>query len=285
MKRHATGFFLLAALLILTAALATAQDRSQAASSETTPRAYLPLLRAERDLKGTFDMANFIVGSGGLYEVWQYIASQNRESQARHQTQFKGQRFYHTKGNELYAEWEELWLDADYVYRGTDTSPGSGLYYTLRDAGQYGSKWSPRHWNVGDIFERNPMVTFYYKSNCAVNANFPQRTWLKFVAYYPQFTFDAGGPDDITVYEVIELAWLLVKDGQPEERYFYARDFGLVGWANNHGDFSRISEIHAPGARPDNAAEVIPCLDTGDSAVPDVLIWPVRPYEPPYRAK
>ncbi|MGD8854745.1 MAG: hypothetical protein PVG33_00265 [Chloroflexota bacterium] len=282
MKRPVLALVLLSSLLLMTAALAAGQAPAPAGSDAVTPRAYLPLVIGDQDV---YDMADFIVGDGRLYEVWQYIASAGSETQARHQTQFEPGRFFHTKGNELYAQWEELWMDDDYVYRGTDTSPGADLYYTLRDDGQYGSKWSPRHWRVGDIFERYPWVTFYTKGNCAVDYDFPQRTWLKFVAYYPAYTFDTGGPDPITVDQVVELAWLLTKDGQPEERYFYARDFGLVGWANNSGDFSRVSEVHAPGARPDNTRELIPCLDTGPRPVPDQALFPPRPYQPPYRAK
>lgn len=285
MKRHALTLALLSALLLMTVALAAGQEPAPAGSTAYTPRAYLPWIVGGPT--EVIDMADFIVGDGRLYEVWQYIASSGNETQARHQTQFEFQpdRFFHTKGNEFYAQWEELWLDNQFVYRGTDTSPGGDLYYTLRDGGQYGSRWSPRYWRVGDVFERNPWVTFYTKGNCAVNAEFPQRTWLKLVAYYPTYTFDAGGPDPITVDQVIELAWLLTQDGQPEERYFYARDFGLVGWANNHGDFSRISEEHAPNARPDNTRELIPCLDYGPRPVPDLPLWPPRPYQPPYRAK
>jgi hypothetical protein len=282
MKRALPLLGLLLALSSVTISLAAGRQPGPAARSEVAPRAYIPLLRFDLD---AFDMADFIVGDGRLYEIWQYIASSGGETQARHQTQFEEQRFYHTKGNDILAQWEELWLDDDYVYRGTDTSPGADLYYTLREDGQYGSRWSPRYWRIGDVFERNAWVTFYTKGNCVANYEFPQRTFLRFVAYYPEYTFDAGGPDPISVEEVIELTWLLVEDGQPEERYFYARDFGLVGWANNAGDFSRVSEIHDPGARPDNTREVIHCLDTGARPLPDLPIWPARPFEPPYRAK
>jgi hypothetical protein len=269
---------LLIAWLLATAALVSGQGPSAAATVAAAPRAFLPFLSVD---KGPFDMADFIVGDGRLYEVWQYIASTKSETQARHQTQFEAERFYHTKGNELHAEWEELWMDDQFVYRGTDTSPGGGLYYTLRDNGQYGSKWSPRYWRVGDVFERDPWVTFYDKSNCAVNAEFPQRTWLRFSAYYPQLTLGSG----IVVQQAVAFDWLLAPDGEPVERYYYARDFGLVGWEDNQGDFSYVSEVHDPGARPDNTREVIGCLDTGPRTQPDQPLWPLRPYLAPYRAK
>lgn len=274
MKRPIVPVLVLVIPLLVAVTLVAGDQASSAAAVESEPVAYLPLVRLDRN-SSVFDMAEFIVGDGRLYEVWH-----SNDSQARHQTQFEGQRFYHTKGIPT-AEWEELWMDEKFVYRGTDTSPGDGLYYTLRDGGQYGSRWSPRYWKVGDIFERYPYVTFYQKSDCAIDAEFPQQTWLRFEAYYPTYTLGSG----ITIREVIVLDWLLSPDGQPAERYFYARDFGLVAWQNSHGDFSYVSEIHPPGSRPDNVREVIACLDNGDRAVPDQPILPLRPYEPPYRAK
>ncbi len=283
MKRITPIIVVIFGILAFAAASTTYTGSLEAEHSpELSPRSYLPLISNETDL---FDMADYIVGDGRLYEVWQWIASENKSTQARHQTQFDGPRFYHTKGIPT-AEWEELWMDDEFVYRGTDTSPGGERYYTLREGGRYGSRWSPRHWRVGDVYERSPQVTFYGKSNCDAIFDFAQRSWLKFVAYYPEYTFDTGHPDPITVRGVIELAWLLIEDGQPEERYFYARDFGLVGWANNNGDFSRISEIHqSDSGLPNNTREVISCLNTGDRPIPDQPIFPPRPYEPPYRAK
>ena len=165
--------------------------------------------------------------------------------------------------------------------RGTDTSPGGGLYYTLRDNGEYGSKWSPRHWNVGDIYERNPWVTFYRKSDCQKTLEGGQRTWLKFEAYHSEYTFDS----DITVQDVIVLAWLTTLGNPPEERYFYSGDFGLVGWENAKGDYSHVSEVHGPGTRPDNVREVIHCLDMGDLPAPALPDYTPFPLDPPYRAK
>jgi hypothetical protein len=45
------------------------------------------------------------------------------------QTQQDGARFYQTKNSER----EEMWADDRFIYRGTDTSPGSGNFYTLMD--------------------------------------------------------------------------------------------------------------------------------------------------------
>ncbi len=242
-------------------------------------QAYLPVTIGLVDLEAPIDIAPYLTGSGTLYEV-----RHSQGSQARHQTQFVGDRYYHTKGNEVSAEWEELWNSAENVYRGTDTSPGGGNYYTLFDKeGEVGSKWAPRYWRVGEIYERNPYVVFYNKSNCNVVASGYQRSWLKFVALHDSFTFDTG----VTVNDVIQLAWLLSPDGEPEENYFYSAEFGLVGWGSRDRGYSAISEIHGPGDRPDNNRETIKCLSQLDSL--DELAEEVElnqgPLPPGYRAK
>ncbi|MBX3058588.1 MAG: hypothetical protein KF770_19155 [Anaerolineae bacterium] len=200
-----------------------------------------------------YDMVQFMNGDGILYEV-----QHSGGSQARHQTQEENPVFFHTKGNEFSAEWEELWYTSQFIYRGTDTSPGNGLYYTLRDGGLYGSRWAPRYWRVGDVYERNPTVLFFRKSDCELVLGGTQRSWLLFEAYHPTYTFASG----LELSHVVQLAWLLTPNGQPEERYYYAIGYGLVGWSSRTHGFSYISEIHAPGQRPDNNREVIPCLDT-----------------------
>ncbi len=218
---------------------------------------YLPLvLNAPANVSDSgYDMVQFMAGARGvalLYEV-----QHSSGPQARHQTQIEPTRFYHTKGNEISAEWEELWYDDTFIWRGTDTSPGNNQYYTLRSGKQYGSAWSPRYWNVGDIFERDPVVTFYDKNNCIPRSSGLQRTWLKFEAYYPSYSFSSG----ITLDNVVQLAWLLSPTAAPLERYFYAQGYGLVGWWSNDRGMSYISEIHAPGQRLDNRRENIPCLN------------------------
>ena len=112
---------------------------------------------------------------------------------------------------------------------------------------------------MGDLFARNPQVTFYWKSDCSASHSDFQASWLRFDAYHLTYTF----PSNITLAHVIELSWLPSPTSQPIETYFYAVNYGLVGWRSNNGDFSYISEIHEPGTRPDNTREVIPCLNSG----------------------
>jgi hypothetical protein len=227
------------------------------------------------------DMVDYLAGPVGnmlLYEV-----QHSNGPQTRHQTQVTFDRFFHTKG-EIIGEWEELWYDDDYIYRGTDTSPGAGRYYTLRQDGYYGSPWAPRYWRVGEEFLRDPLVTFYNKSDCQPREQGQQTTWLRFDAYYPSYTFASG----ITLNDVVQFSWLLnqVVDGKnvpvepPIEQYFYARGYGLVGWDGGTSFFySYISEIHQPFTRPDNPREEISCLSTTgytpaeNKLLPSPFLW------------
>ena len=130
------------------------------------------------------------------------------------------------------------------------------------------------------MFERRPFVVFFRKSNCTVVEDGFQPSWLRFEAYYPAYTFQSG----ITLRNVVELTWLLEKDGEPIESYFYAEGYGLVGWGSADRGFSYVSWLHEPGQRPDNKREVIGCLSRSGQlprgVVPDDKLLP-----PGYRAK
>lgn len=223
-----------------------------------------------------YDMTRFMVGDGRLYEV-----QHSGGSQARHQTQIKDGRFYFTKGNEIKAEWEELWASNNFIFRGTDTSPGNNQYYTLYENDVTGSAWSPRFWNVGDLFERNPYVVFYQKADCRIVASGFQHSWLRFEAFYPAYTFQSG----IRLTNVIELSWLLQPDGEPIESYFFAESFGLVGWGSSDRGYSYVSELHGPGQRPDNKREVISCLDSSPGRLRYSQELNFGPLPPGFRAK
>jgi hypothetical protein len=238
--------------------------------------AYLPVVAGDPPAP-VYDMLHFMAdGGGGLYEV-----RHSSGSQARHQTQFAGARFFHTKGNEIKAEWEELWGTEQTIYRGTDTSPGNGQYYTLYENDVAGSAWSPRYWREGDLYERNPYVVFYRKSDCGVVASGFQRSWLRFEAYHPTYTFGSG----IKLNEVVELTWLLDPNGPPIESYFYAAGYGLVGWGSSDRGYSYVNEIHAPGQRPNNTREAISCLNRAGDRLQFRPELNFGPLPPGFRAK
>lgn len=227
--------------------------------------AYLPVVFG-KTLAPQYDLSRYLTGDGRLYEV---KFTGDFETQARHQTQFSGNRFYHTKGNEVKAEWEELWDDPGYIYRGTDTSPGDERYYTLYESideyinGNPGSRWAERHMSVGELYFRRPYVVFFNKSDCSlVVGGYWDPSWLKFQAIHESYTFDTG----FTLDNVVELAWMPGNEQGPtqpvDERYFYAEGYGLVGWKkSSNGWQSAISEEHAPGDREDNLREEISCLN------------------------
>jgi hypothetical protein len=175
--------------------------------------------------------------------------------------------WYFTKSNGQQAEYEEMFADQEYIYRGVDTSMGDGLYYRLygrTDLGDYSDSlepWCPRFWAPGDIFERHPYVDVRRKSDCGhvPERSGYQQTWLRFAEAFPELWTPAG-----VIRDVIVLEWITqLEDGdRPEvvaERYWYARGLGLVAWAGEQGS-SVVVEIHEAGTRPDNVRETIPCL-------------------------
>lgn len=195
------------------------------------------------------DLLPYICGDGRLYEV-----RNAQGGQERFQSQAIGNIFYQTKN----SQWEMLGFDEDHIYRYIDTSPGGGRFYELSENGQPGSHWIPRFWRPGESYTRSRRVQFYRKNDCAPlpeNSGNVTDT-MRFVKRFASYTFRTG----IVLQDVIKLEW--VNGG---ELYYYARGYGLCAWERLHQDpntpqWSAISEIHAPGARPSNEREKIDCL-------------------------
>lgn len=229
---------------------------------------HIPIITTP-DTRPIYDMLHYLGGDGTLYEMTLKDTDGNQHT-ARHQTQWASgtgdYHWYHTKGSEVHAEWEEFYADQDWIYRSVDTSPGNGQYYTLIDDGQWRpprSRWCPRFWSPGDVYERRPYVDVRRKSDCWAIASQSgyHRTWLRFAEYHNRYEVAPG----MLFAGVVELHWLLHNPAeQPDqkyhERYWYARNFGLVQWTGELG-YSHATEIHAPGTRPDNKREMIPCLE------------------------
>lgn len=221
-----------------------------------TPKPEMPAPVAPVPLTG-LDMSEYLWGDGRVHVLAYNIGL--RQGHQRLTTVERNGRFYQVKD----SEYEELWADATAVYRGVDTSPGGGKYYIQRrDALTYGAAWCPRNWKVGAVYERNPLVSFYYKADCRKAAEPKEgyhRTWLRFAARHATWT-SAGG---VTLADVVELHWLTERLGRPAETYFYARRSGsqpggLVGWRSSSGDASWI----VPGGEGQEppVMEVIGCL-------------------------
>ena len=218
-----------------------------------------------------FDMLPYLRGDGRLYEMKHIFDMPNGPmvGQQRMQTQHEGGRFYQTKN----SEWEELWADERFIYRGTDTSPGSGNFYTLMDGDRYGTAWIPRHMAVGQTYRRSVTVVSRRKGNCMMNSHLSGRhvTWIRLEALHDTLTLPdvEGRPGrGLTMRDVAVLAACSEIDGRPDtepfERYYYAKELGLVMWQGidvDHKGVSFLVQLHNPGDRPDNVRERIPCLE------------------------
>ena len=193
-------------------------------------------------LVGTaIDTLPYLQGDGRIYGMTVHWQGQVHYQQM--QTQVDGGRFYLVKN----SEWEELWADGSHVYRGADTSPGNGKYYVqYADTLTYGAKWCPRYWQVGALYERNPLVVWREKATGREISRGNHRTWLKFVARHAEYK---PVPEAVPFSDVIEFTWLTKLDAAPTEFYFYARGVGLVGWSSATGDRSFVSAVYAPGER------------------------------------
>ena len=193
------------------------------------------------------DLLPYVKGDGRLYEV-----RHSSGGQERFQTQAKsGGVFWQTKN----GQYEELAADDTYIWRGLDISPGPApsyaerpgvlRYYTAKEAGKERARWCKRIMAVGETFTGpGHHVQFFYRDNCQPSAansgNATNKT--KLVAKHASKTWNG-----ITVNDVIEMT-------NGTETWFFARGFGLVAWSSTWGN-SAISEIHAPGARPDNVVD------------------------------
>jgi hypothetical protein len=213
---------------------------------------YLDALVDVVDPAGKYDMLDYMQGDGRVYDLhfdWHGGGSQ------RIQTQEEGGRFYHVK----WQQWEELWADDNFVYRGTDTSPGNNEVYTLYENGQYGSPWIARKMAIGVPFLRSPLVVFRNKSN---GSEVPGKkgthvTWIKLEAVHSKFKFSSG----FELANVAVLVWLPDVGGKPGtqvlERYYYAKKHGLVAFEGELGK-SVITNAFKLGEAPGLEREVLP---------------------------
>lgn len=211
-----------------------------------------------------FDLLPYMKGDSRLYEMKHFF--HNGTGQQRVQTQVAGNKFYHVKNQ----EWEELWSDNNFIYRGTDTSPGSGNFYRLSENGKHGSRWIPRHMAIGQQFRRRPLVTLQRKDNCQKidNGSGFHETWIKLEQVLDELVLpDVQNRDrrGMRVRNVIVLAGMHAAGAGPGavfERYYYAQKYGLVMWEGvdtGHNGRSFMVEEHKPGDRPNNNREGLRC--------------------------
>lgn len=186
---------------------------------------------------GLVDLLAYMRGDGRIYDVaFTFPGNTFPSGIERMQTQVDGRRFFHVKGgvNAAAYNWEELWSDHEFIYRGTDISPNETELYQESENGTYGARWCPRFVRAGARFLAQPLTTFRNKSdgsNVAHKAPYIFPRWIEVKAIHPNYTFESG----VKLNDVIEL-WGYLHDapnnkpGANYERFWYARGFGLVAW-------------------------------------------------------
>jgi hypothetical protein len=129
---------------------------------------------------------------------------------------------------------EEFYVTSTAVGRGADTSdlwrPGNSytgtfyVQYTLLPNGtlRYGADWAERRMSVGDKYHRVCTVIVYDHTGKQLKRDDGIHSDLVLTDHHDGFTFPTGK----RAFDVLEFQW------GGEERYYYAKGFGLVGWMN-----------------------------------------------------
>lgn len=180
------------------------------------------------------DLKDYIIGDGRRY----YLAGPNFSTQELLQSQHDPTKglYYQTKNQ----AWESFVIDDNWIRRDTDTSPGGGRFYTQREGGVgVPARWLPRNMAVGEDYTGTIELRFFWLGTCAQISTHVVTDTRKLVKYYDRWTSRLG----ITLNDVVELHW--VNGG---EKYFYAKNFGLVAWERIHQDphtpqWTAISEL------------------------------------------
>jgi len=169
----------------------------------------------------------------------------------------EGAKILQLKGSEVAAEYEELWVDGGYVWRGADTSPGEGRLYIQRQtntATSVRAVWCPSTMTVGRLFERRPYVWWYNKADCRL-LTAPEHssvTYIRLAEVIPVWS----PPENTSIVfrDVIRLEWYPTLGGGVLEEYWYAKEIGgLVAWRHADGRYHYINEL--PEGRRDMVKE------------------------------
>lgn len=185
------------------------------------------------------DLLDYIRGDGRSYRV-----GNARGSFEVFQTQSDGERFWQVKAwDDLsVVNWEGFTVDGEFIRRDVDTSPGGGRFYR-----QFDAPWVRRFMRPGETFTQGKRVQFYRLDDCAPVEQYSGDVidTIKLVARHARYTFPANGWEPVTVEDVVELEWV-----QGGEAYWFARGYGLVGWARRHSDPNSPQWSAICGMRP-----------------------------------
>jgi len=208
----------------------------------------LPLYKQQ----ATMDLLPYFCPSvpyGPIYEV-QHASGPTETFQV--QRQENGREFKLVKN----SQWELLFYDDVYIWRGTDTSPGpapedaerpgQNRFYIQHEPGLAFARWCKRYMHVGETFKGpGHLVKFFYKSDCApsVKNSGSATNEITFIQHHPYINFGPG----LMICDIIELF-------NGTERFFFAKNIGMVAWENEKGERSHVSELHEgrPNLKPEH---------------------------------
>ena len=198
-----------------------------------------------------FDLSQYLWGKSGHTHNLKSVHAGNENNETVG-TIPQGKKQLFIKNNHFETFWVGKFNDGhgqrDFIYRGLDTSPGNGRFYSVFLDGKEGSPWCPRHMAVGESWQApRPHKVQFYKLDNGQPSSENSGHWtnrVKFYRHHPTFT----SAHNIQVKDVVEIGW------EGAEHYFYAKGMGLVGWSREHHDphtpkASGVSEIHSPNSR------------------------------------
>lgn len=224
-----------------------------------------PVPTPEPEDKLTYDIADYL-GSGKLYE----LANTWNAAPERVQTQrnVNGDLFIVKN-----AAWEHIGITPTHILRGVDTSPGGNeMYILFETVGVYGSKWCPRRMAVGEVFKRSPTVIFYdKKEERETRGRYVDVSWLKLEKYHAKYFIS----NTVTIDDVLQFLWSNDLAGQPLERYYYARGYGLIKWQDVASGRQSYFTKELPGVPSLTREQTwlsgkLPVLSSGTSTPPPV---------------
>jgi hypothetical protein len=183
------------------------------------------------------DMANYLTTAapfGPVYVLNSNFAGAGEKTQMQWATMPDGQRsstFYFVKGHASPANWEQLRISEQFIYRTADISPfEQGQMYILEDDIGTGSPWIKRFTLPGETFAFKTRLGWRYKDTGAPVEQHPP--WISWVQYIKLVAIH----EDWISIQGIKLPFVaefLISDFQnrPQESMWFAR--GLVAWQSH----------------------------------------------------
>lgn len=144
------------------------------------------------------------------------------------------------------GNYETLWADDRYIYRGLDTSNIQGNeVYSQFENDRYGAVWCDRWLDVNEYSERHPLIRKYTAQGQQIAVPLDGGvSYLHLRAVMPVWTITEFAGRTIELRDVVWLAWTWDRDGrQVIEDYYFSRAEKLVGfdyWDASHPFHTRF---------------------------------------------